>query len=276
MRSGKRGARLPAAGQAFLVPLGKGHFSFCWVVPLPKSAYTEFDVDGTFTLASATWVGTEPPTPAELARPKVLVNTCPGAWKGPCVTMESRPVPNKFRPLGKVARPSVGRLKPRHYGGWYQVEHAARAQWEWDTDSKAVLTRQAKERGSLEKRWAADAEKTSRVEARSTARTLTQWARGKASLDELVGTMPKRRAAEVTALIREAAGSLLKLDAKATRKAKLVILDSLVLQINEWHRRVGAGVIETAERELLVAAIDKLGRVAGLRGGNFAESLRDW
>ena len=110
---GKGGAKLPGAGDAFLVPLGEGRFSFCWVVgfaekqqSIERGVAQEIDV---ITLASAKWVGTEPPTAADLARPELLVKTY---WKsqghpqldGPLVTMESRPVPKKFRPLGKVGR----------------------------------------------------------------------------------------------------------------------------------------------------------------------------
>ena len=277
------GEALPEEGDAFLVPIGGCAYSFCWVVGFAEKGVMwhsrrkeSVSVDY-YYLAGASWFGTEPPTARDLARPTVLKPTYPRHVHSVVVAKEATQPPKKFRPLGKVGRAAIGKLpKAVHYGGWFAVENSAREQWKHDRDPAAFARlRAAKEERRLA-RNTAEAKKVAKARAHDETRTVAQWSRSKALLAELPAMMSKRHAEELTTLVRKCARALAALGPDAKRAAKLASLEALVVDINSWNERVGLGVIETAERELLCETIDRLGRAAGLRGDGFAEALRDW
>ena len=279
---GKNGERMPELGDAFLIPLGKGAFTFCWVAGhaqrasrISKGKVFESDV---VILACARWIGRAPPTAADLEAPEVLEVTFDGRPR-PLVMMCEAAPPKKLRAVGKVVRPEI-RAEPDGYGGWWWMEHGARAQRAWNADPTAEAARRdAKERARLARNatTAAVARKVqAQKEARLAWRSIAAWARAPDLLAELRGAMPKRRVDELTAIVRGAARALARLPAQAPRRAKVAVIEQAVHAINEWNARVGPGVIETAERELLCEAIDRIGRAAGLRGHGFAEASRDW
>ncbi len=283
MWKGIDGEPLPAAGDAFLIPVARGVWSFCWVVGFAEKGQMwhrrrkeSIEVDY-YYLAGASWFGAEPPTARDLERPTVLKPTYAGHLDAMVVAKAATQPPKKFPAIGKVGRASPGKLpKNVHYGAWYAVENNAREQWKFDRDRGAYTRLRAEKETRRLAQNAASDRKVAKARVRDETRTIGQWARSKALLAELPGMMSKRRADELTALVRGAVRALAALAPDAKRAAKLAQLEALVVEINAWHARVGPGVIETAERELLCATIDRLGRAAGISGSGFAEKSRDW
>jgi len=263
------------------VPVKKGVYSFCWVVGHAEKMQwwnkrqkraVEVDV---ITIALASWFGEAPPTAEDLSKPNVLAPKHPGSIYKIVVTKTPLLPPKAYTPIGRVK--TVGKHTANGYHGWPLMLIQAKAEWAFRADAKGFVDRmEATERARLannaandKKRAAVDAKKKALIKTR----TVADWARAKDLLAELDGMMSKKRAAELIVIVRKHARILAE---ASDRKAKLAVLAALTVDINRWDARVGPGVIETAEREVLSLMIDQLGHAAGLRGQNFAEDLRDW
>jgi 2-methylcitrate dehydratase PrpD len=118
---------------------------------------------------------------------------------------------------------------------------------------------------------AEDAADASRIERRRRA-TLSELSKIDL-LPEWDGLVAARHRKAAAKLLLECVAALRKLD-NPTRTTKLAVIEKTVDRINAWNER--ANVIETPEREGLCAAIDDIGRAAGLRGNDLAAPYRDW
>lgn len=264
------GRPLPDAGEVFLAPLGRGLYSFCWVV-----GHAERLNGGDFlTFAFASWVGRRPPTPAEIdAREVLVLHQGPDTGK-PHVRKLSEPPPKRWKQLGAVTDPSRGVPPPISYGGFDTFGWYALRDWQWRNDRAQMAADDAAEadQDEAEERLEEKRAKALRDERRTA--TLAQLARSKTILFEWEGLRGKRDRDAVETILRGLARALAKVAPAAKPAVKRRLLEGAFEAINTWNAR--RNVIDTPEREALVDALDDIAHAAGLRGRDIGKAWRDW
>jgi hypothetical protein len=274
--------KMPAVGDAFLVPLGGGTNTFCWVA----SAYRERTANGDFVVACSSWTGRHP-SQLELDGGGVRDAYDEFAAElrriGKLVLVADAPPPKRWKKLGRVAHPAIDapplpgglttfpngtQKRMGSYAGFEGLQRNAQRAWRLARDAAALLSDEA----ACEAAIAAtnDAEDTmlaSRLAHRRGAK-LGELARLDL-LPEWSGSGRSRAAMQklLVACVHE-------LCVVKTRAAKLAAIARTVERINAWNER--HHLIDTPEREALCAVIDDIGHAAGLRGRDLAGPTRDW
>lgn len=262
-----KGKPLPNAGEVFLVPLGHGLFSFCWV-----AGHAEVSNGGDFiTYAMATWVGTKPPTEADLDAREVLVLSEPGEQGNAHVRKMCEAPPRSWKRLGTITDPARGVPPPISYHACDSFAWVGLRDWQWRNDRKQRdADDDAEARQNSRDEEAADARATMLREKRRKA-SLATLGRSKDILFEWDGLVRKSDRNAVETILRETARAL----AKAMKPAeKKKVLEAAFEKVNAWNDR--RNVIDTPEREALIAAFDDVAHAAGLRGRDIGKNWRDW
>lgn len=262
-----KGKPLPSAGEVFLVPLGHGLFSFCWV-----AGHAEVLNGGDFiTYAMATWVGKKPPTGADLDARKVLVLSEPGEKGNPHVRKMSEAPPRSWKRLGTISEPARRVPAPISYHACESFAWVALRDWQWRNDRKQRDSDDdAEAREIVRDEDATDTRATMLREKRRKS-SLASLARSKDILFEWDGLVRKPDHIAVETILRETARAL----AKSTKPVeKRNVLKGAFEKVNAWNDR--RNVIETPEREALINAFDDVAHAAGLRGRDIGKNWRDW
>lgn len=265
-----KGKPLPEAGEVFLAPLGRGLFSFCWVV-----GHAERLNGGDFlTFAFASWVGRKPPTPADIEAREVLVMQQGPDTGKPHVRKLSEPPPKSWKRLGRVADPSRNVPPPISYGGFDTFGWSALREWQSRNDRTQMAADDAAEAEQIEDEERLEAERARALREKRRSATLAQLARSKTILFEWEGLRGKRDRDAVETILRGVARALAKLAPAAKPAAKRQVLEAAFEAINTWNDR--RNVIDTPEREALIDALDDIAHAAGLRGRDIGKVWRDW
>ncbi len=266
-----KGKPLPDAGEVFLAPLGRGLFSFCWVV-----GHAELLNGGDFiAYAFASWVGRAPPTPSDIDAREVLVFRQPGPDEGkPHVRKLSEAPPRSWKRLGNVSSPTRGVPQPVSYGGFDSLAWHALREWQWRNDRAQMAADDAAEARQLEDENDQEEKRAARLRSARQSATLPQLVRSKTILFGWEGLCRKRDREAVEKILRDAARSLAKLAPTAKPATKRKVLEEAFEAINAWNDR--RNVIDTPEREALIDALDDIAHAAGLRGRDIGRNWRDW
>lgn len=261
---GLDGKPLVRVGEVFTFPVAKGAFAFCWVSAMrgkdhgkTPRGWADF---GRFEVVLADWFGAEPPTKAELAARRVL--TLDGEQQ---VFIDCERPPRGFVPAGRVSSPAAGVKHRENHRGFDGVRAVATEHFDPRAWAKKLRAEEAAERR-------AEAESSRAIAAARKARkraTLAAMAKLEL-LPEWEGLTEPRHHRRANELLQRLASALHRAKPDARRAA----FDAGVEALNRWNDR--AEVIETAEREALIDALDDLGHAAGLKGRDLAGDLREW
>lgn len=296
--SGYEKQPMPALGDAFLVPIAKRVSTFCWVVRHYQTRRVyggkrlgNYAIDD-LVIACAAWTGKGRPGPEDLRSPEVraaydlFANTLTPT--GHLALVTSEPPPKTWPKLGKVARPAIdvpllaggqvtypdGRVEPQpSFAGFTGLAASAQRAWRLTADPAKQLALEAAEVAREAALEAAEAAELAAQLAQRHSATLAQLAKLEL-LPEWAGLTEARHRKAVEKLLIACVGELRALSRSAKRPAKLAVIAATVERVNAWNDRTG--VIETPEREALCAALDDIGRAAGLRGRDLAGPYRDW
>lgn len=264
------GKPLQAVGEVFLAPLGHGLCSFCWVV-----GHAEVVNGGDYlTFAMASWVGKQPPTPADLDARTVLVLSQPGEEGKPHVRKLSDAMPRGWKRLGTIADPTRGVPAPISYSAPASFAWIALRDWQWRHDRGQRAKDDAAERAADDAENQAETARTKALATKRKQASLGSLARSPDLLFEWDGLVRKPDRVAVQKLLQALARALAKLPATAKPAAKRALLQAAVEAINAWNDR--RNVIDTAEREALIDALDDIAHAAGLRGKDLGQAWRDW
>lgn len=262
-----KGKPLPSAGEVFLVPLGHGLFSFCWV-----AGHAEVLNGGDFiTYAMATWVGKKPPTNADLDARKVLVLTEPGEEGNPHVRKMSEAPPRSWKRLGAIADPARGVPEPISYTACESFAWVALRDWQWRNNPKQRDVDDDAEARELSRDEEATAARARTLREKRRKATLATLGRSTDILFEWDGLVRRSDRDAVETILRETARALAKITKPAEKKK---VLEAAFEKVNGWNDR--RNVIDTPEREALINAFDDVAHAAGLRGRDIGKNWRDW
>jgi hypothetical protein len=276
-RRGYKKSLLPDDGEAFLVPIWKQLYTFCWVVGL-HAVRDAYQKGGSYKLtdiriACSTWTGSKDalPTQAELDSLAVRDHFENGKLVGPLVMIGSEPPPKRWKRVGTVKKPRIS-TKPLSHGGFTSLQRNVEHGWRFAREPDKLAADNAADDAKIDAENAAeDAELDARIAKRKGA---TLAALGRIELlPDWEGLATARRRATVDKLLRELVANLRELPGTAKRAHKLAAIEATVEKINNWS---GCSEIDTPEREALATAIDDIGHAAGLRGHDLAGPYRDW
>ncbi|MBL0215799.1 MAG: hypothetical protein IPQ07_18205 [Myxococcales bacterium] len=261
------GKPLPASGEVFLVPLGHGLFSFCWV-----AGHAEVLNGGDFiTYAMATWVGKKPPLESDLDAREVLMLSQPGEEGKPHVRKMSEAPPRSWKRLGTISSPARGVPKPISYSACESFAWVALREWQWRNDRKQRDVDDAAEAREIARDQEANDTRARMLREKRRTSSLASLGRSKDILFEWDGLVRTSDRTAVETILRETARVL----AKATKPAeKKKVLEAGFERVNAWNDR--RNVIETPEREALIDAFDDVAHAAGLRVRDIGKNWRDW
>ncbi len=263
-----KGKPLPTAGEAFLVPLGHGLFSFCWV-----AGHAEVLNGGDFiTYAMATWVGKKPPEESDLETREILLLSQPGEDEGkPHVRKMSEAPLRSWKRLGTISDPARGVPAPISYTACESFAWVALRDWQWKHDRKQRDVDDAAEADQSAREQEANDTRAGKLREQRRNASLASLARSKDILFEWDGLVQKSDRTAVETILRETARVLAKTARPAEKKK---VLEAAFEKVNAWNGR--RNVIETPEREALIDAFDDVAHAAGLRGRDIGENWRDW
>jgi hypothetical protein len=253
------------AGDAFLAPLQDGRLCVCRVLRVEPDHSQAL-------VAASTWIGTEPPDPADPPLRAILRPDHHAHTGEPKLAWVTEPVPASFTRLGTIP-PTVKEvsLSCAAWSGWESFPLQVFLQWRWDHERKQVL---------IEDHAKAQAVKAAQTEQRRAyqplpARTLEEL-RARTPFPQWTGYVEPTALRGARRIIRETIDTLIELGPDAPEPARLDEINRCVERFNELDEDEG-GFIETIEREDIGELVWEIAELVGL--DDYGEELiggRDW
>ncbi len=268
----RKKVQLPAAGDAFAVPLDDGRYFVCRVILDADSEPAKQWKSACVLVACSAWIGTEIPSADEPALRPILRLTH-HSWPGNReVLWVSDSVPDEFILIGQIQPTSEERgIRSGSFGDWSSLAIQPLAQWRWDHERDAVLAEdQAKD--------AADSRR--RKEARQQRRQYLL----QVSLDDLSDHQffdrwkdypPAKAVRASRKIMKDTVRDLLGLGPSANEDERMAVLQCSIESFNAIDAKLD--FIETVEREDICEEFEAVVHACGLgHYQDLADRWRDW
>jgi hypothetical protein len=237
------------AGDAFLAPLEDGRLSVCRVLAVESAPLMAL-------VCGSTWIGTQPPDPADPQLRPMLAPTHHGYTGQPYLLWMLDPVPAAFTRLGMIPpTPEEANLSCASFSNWESFPQQVFWQWRWDHERARMLAEEGAE---------------ARVEEEDQERARRAYEpRARQTLDELRRETPlpswtyeggivraSRR------IVRETLDALIALGPDAPAPVLLDELQHFVERFNALEDE--EDFLDTMEAEELIRLTEDLGAIVGL------------
>src|SRR5262245_8367916 len=220
----------PTAGAAFAFPLEDGRFSVCRVLVDASSKRSKRWGANAILIAGSAWIGDQVPRAGDPALRPILRLTHHAHKNRPNVLWISDEPPPELIPIGTIEPTAEDRQMPcQTLGGWGSILYQPFAQWQWDNEREAVVAQDA-----IQQKMAARAERKGQRERERNLKKVT--------LDDLRERrffanwrdFPSPKAVRASrAIMGDTVEDLLKLGPRASKKARMAILQQCIESFNE-------------------------------------------
>jgi hypothetical protein len=252
------------AGDAFLAPLPDGRLSACRVVRVAPAG-------DSVLVGAATWIGSQPPDPADPHLRQWLCLTHHGQPGEPCVLWVSSSVPATFTRLPPIPpTDEEAALDSLASSGWEYFPCQVLLQWRWDHERDQVLAEeaaahQAEEAAQVQQGQAYKPRPTQTLQDLRRQTLFPHWV----DYPEPAARRGARR------IIRELIDALIAVGPDAPEPVRMDEIHHCIERFNMLDDE--ESFIETMEREDICGLIDEVAALVGLE--DYGEALtgrRDW
>lgn len=268
----KKKVQLPAAGDAFAVPLDDGRYSVCRVLLDAESEPAKQWKSASVLVACSAWIGSEIPNADDPALRPIL-NLTHHAWTGKReVLWISDTVPDEFIPIGSIQPTSEEKeIRSGSFGGWPSMAIQPLAQWRWDNDRDAVLT-EDKTKDAADRRLREKA----RLERQQYLQQVTLEDLSEYQFFAHWGEYPPAKAVRASRRIMEdTVRGLLRLGPSPSQDERMTMLQKCIEAFNTIDAELR--FIETVEREDICEEFEAIVHACGLGSyEDLADNWRDW
>jgi hypothetical protein len=252
------------AGDAFLAPLQDGRLCVCRVLQVAPD-------NSRVLVAASSWIGTQPPDPADPTLREILSPTYHFSRGKPYFLWVCDPVPATFTRLGRISPTNEeASLNCEALAGWEIFPLQVFLQWRWDHERDQMLaedeaTRLAEAADTQEQRLAYKPLQALTLQDLRKQTPFSVWA----------GFVEPALLRRARGIIRDTIDALIELGPDVPEPVLIDEINQCVERFNELDEE--ESFINTIEREDICQLIEELADLVGLEDyGEALHSNRDW